>query len=153
MRRFCGYSDSTDSVFDYFAAGWNRDGLALRGAGYLMSMSRAEKRILIVLTDASPNDDRKLPPAPGNGRPNGQLSGHLLSRDYSEDAGVEDTAEEVRRLRKSGTQVMAILNGSDGDTRAARKIYGNDFVRIEDIKQMAGAVGALLQKKIADLSG
>lgn len=153
MRRFCGYSDSTDSVFDYFAAGWNRDGLALRGAGYLMSTSRAEKRILIVLTDASPNDDRKLPPAPGNGRPNGQLSGHLLSRDYSGDAGVEDTAEEVRRLRKSGTQVMAILNGSDGDTRAARKIYGNDFVRIEDIKQMAGAVGALLQKKIADLSG
>ena len=66
----------------------------------------------------------------------------------SGDAGVEDTAEEVRKLRKSGIHVMAILNGEDGSPEAARKIYGEDFVRIKNIGHLSNAVGTLLQKQI-----
>ena len=50
-----------EQIFRYFAAGWNRDGLALRGAGHLMEGSPAKNRLLIILTDASPNDDRRIP--------------------------------------------------------------------------------------------
>ena len=146
MRRFCGYGDSDKDkrIFDYFAAGWNRDGLAVKGAGHMMQTSPSGNRLLIILTDASPNDDRRLLPDRSNG--------HHISRDYSGEAGVEDTAAEVRTLRKSGIQVMAILNGEDGSTEAARKIYGDDFVRIENIRHLSDAVGNLLLRKIEKLT-
>lgn len=142
MRLHCSYKDSDEeeNIFDYFAAGWNRDGLALRAARRLMEDSPAKKRLLIVLTDASPNDDRRMPP---DGK-----DGHRLSRDYSGDAGIEDTAKEVRALQKSGIHVMAVLSGEDGNTHAARRIYGEDFVRIENIRSLSDAVGSLLQKQI-----
>ena len=142
IRRFCGYDemDKDGRIFDYFAAGWNRDGLALRGAGHLMQDSPAKNRLLIILTDASPNDDRKIP--------SDRAGGHPLSRDYSGEAGIRDTSSEVRALKKSGVQVMAVLNGEDGSSEAARRIYGDDFVRIENIRRLSDAVGTLLQKKI-----
>ena len=144
IRRFCGYDemDKDGRIFDYFAAGWNRDGLALRGAGHLMQDSPAKNRLLIILTDASPNDDRKIPPD--------RAGGHPLSRDYSGEAGIRDTSSEVRALKKSGVQVMAVLNGEDGSSEAARRIYGDDFVRIENIRRLSDAVGTLLQKKIVN---
>ena len=142
IRRFCGYDemDKDGRIFDYFAAGWNRDGLALRGAGQLMQDSPAKNRLLIILTDASPNDDRKIP--------SDRAGGHPLSRDYSGEAGIEDASSEVRALKKSGVQVMAVLNGEDGSSEAVRRIYGDDFVRIENIRRLSDAVGTLLQKKI-----
>lgn len=142
IRRFCGYDemDKDGRIFDYFSAGWNRDGLALRGAGHLMQDSPAKNRLLIILTDASPNDDRKIP--------SDRAGGHPLSRDYSGEAGIGDTSSEVRALKKSGVQVMAVLNREDGSSEAARRIYGDDFVRIENIRRLSDAVGTLLQKKI-----
>ena len=142
IRRFCGYDemDKDGRIFDYFSAGWNRDGLALRDAGHLMQDSPAKNRLLIILTDASPNDDRKIP--------SDRAGGHPLSRDYSGEAGIRDTSSEVRALKKSGVQVMAVLNGEDGSSEAARRIYGDDFVRIENIRRLSDAVGTLLQKKI-----
>ena len=142
IRRFCGYDemDKDGRIFNYFAAGWNRDGLALRGAGHLMQDSPAKNRLLIILTDASPNDDRKIP--------SDRAGGHPLSRDYSGEAGIGDTSSEVRALKKSGVQVMAVLNREDGSSEAARRIYGDDFVRIENIRRLSDAVGTLLQKKI-----
>ena len=65
MQRFVDYDGTgegcAEQIFRYFAAGWNRDGLALRGAGHLMEGSPAKNRLLIILTDASPNDDRRIP--------------------------------------------------------------------------------------------
>ena len=63
MRLFRGYEEKEKNrgILDYVAAGWNRDGLALRAAGHLAGQSSCEKRLLIVLTDASPNDDKKIP--------------------------------------------------------------------------------------------
>ena len=105
-----------------------------------MESSETDRHLLIVLTDASPNDDRKLPPDPSLGR--------IISLDYSGKAGVENTAEEVRALRKKDIQVMAILNGRDDDTKAARSIYGNDFIRIENINQLSAAAGGLIRSRI-----
>lgn len=148
MNRFLQYSDGISgdcrSLFRYFAAGWNRDGLALRGAGELMHSSPARNKILIILTDASPNDDHRIPL--------GSPGASHVSRDYSGQAGIDDTAREVRALRKAGIHVCAILTGEDGDAAAAKNIFGNDFVRIEKIEHFSRAAGLLIQKQIQKLN-
>ena len=67
MRLFRGYEEKEKNrgILDYVAAGWNRDGLALRAAGHLAGQSSCEKRLLIVLTDASPNDEQRMAPVSG----------------------------------------------------------------------------------------
>lgn len=62
----CG--QNLQNINRYFASGWNRDGLALRAAGDLLQFAPgpAPRHLLIVLTDASPNDSRRIPPSPEN---------------------------------------------------------------------------------------
>lgn len=136
-----GYKDpGCRSIFDYFAAGWNRDGLALRTAARLAN-SDCKHRLLLILTDASPNDSQKIPPS----------AGMPLSRDYGDEAAVADTATEVMALRKQGLRVGAIFFGLTRDVPALKRIYGSDFVRIQKIDQLAGAVGAFLQKQLREM--
>lgn len=147
LRRFCTYESSDDpsSILGYFAAGWNRDGLALRAAGCLMENAPGKNRLLIILTDASPNDDRIIPA--------GASKNHLTGRDYSGQAGIDDTALEVRKLRRQGTTVCAILTGDDGNTKAAKEIFGSDFVRIEKMEHFGNAAGTLIRRQIRKLTG
>ena len=138
LQRYDERSKS-QNVFNYFAAGWNRDGLALRGMKELMEQRRSTGHILIMLSDVRPNDDHRIPAA-------GSLP---LSYDYAEARAIDDTAEEVRRLRAGGIQVIGLLNGElPGFLPAARKIYGKDFARVKKIDRLADAVGSLLQKHI-----
>lgn len=130
-------------VFDYFAAGWNRDGLALRAMGELMKSAPAEKHLLILLTDASPDDSRKI-------LPSGKIP---LSRDYDGQTGVEDTAAEVRALRQRGIRVAAVFMGENSSIPAANAIYGKDLARIRRMDQLAAAAGRLIQDEIRELSG
>lgn len=81
-----------------------------------MESSHNKNRLLIILTDASPNDDRKIPSAPLHGQP--------ISLDYSGKAGIQDALTEVRKLRQNHIQVMAILNGTEDDSEQASQIYG-----------------------------
>lgn len=143
LRLFKSYrSMNVKTIFDYTASGWNRDGLALKAALALMSRSESAKRLLIVLTDASPNDDHAIPPS-------GKIP---FSTDYSGKKAVEDTAEAVRSLRKNHISVMAVVTGRTAESEEAAKVmYGTDFVRITDIGRFAGAVGTLLGRKIAEV--
>ena len=63
LRVLKGFADKNlQNINRYFASGWNRDGLALRAAGDLLQYAPgpAPRHLLIVLTNASPNDrDRK----------------------------------------------------------------------------------------------
>ena len=132
----------TKNIFNYSAAGWNRDGLALRAAAELMQLNRKKNRLLIMLTDVHPNDDRRIP-APG---------GLPLSYDYSEQRAIDDTADEARRLRAAGVRIIGLLNGELPDfLPAARQIYGKDFARVKKIDQLADTVGQLIQKQIQSL--
>lgn len=148
LQRFLGYEDmqaeDTQRIFRYFAAGWNRDGLALRGAGQLMKDAPAKNRLLIILTDGSPNDDRRIPADPGKRQ--------FVSQDYAGKAGIADTAAEARALRRQGVHLCGILTGSGGDTHAAREIFGNDFVRIEKMERFADAAGVLIRRQIEKLT-
>ena len=130
-------------IFNYFAAGWNRDGLALRMAGKLLDTAPADRHLLILLTDASPDDSRKI-------LPTGKVP---LSRSYDGEAGVQDTAEEVRALWQQGVRVAAVFMGENASAPDARTIYGQDLVRIQRMDQLATAAGKLIQEEIRELSG
>jgi len=130
-------------IFNYFAAGWNRDGLALRMAGKLLDTAPADRHLLILLTDASPDDSRKI-------LPTGKVP---LSRSYDGEAGVQDTAEEVRALRQQGVRIAAVFMGENASAPDARTIYGQDLVRIQRMDQLATAAGKLIQEEIRELSG
>lgn len=138
-----GDKNGERKVFDYFAAGWNRDGLALRAMGELMKSAPADKHLLILLTDASPDDSHKI-------LPSGKVP---LSRDYDGQAGVDDTAAEVRALRQQGIRVAAVFMGENSSIPAANAIYGRDLARIRRMDQLAAAAGRLIQDEIRELSG
>lgn len=141
LQRLKGYRDpGCRSIFDYFAAGWNRDGLALRAAARLADSGCGHK-LLLILTDASPNDSQKI--APSAAMP--------IGRDYGDAAAVADTAAEVRALRKQGFRVGAIFFGLDRDVPALKTIYGREFVRIGKVDQLAGAVGSLVQRQLREM--
>ncbi len=98
---------------------------------------------LILLTDASPDDSRKI-------LPTGKVP---LSRSYDGEAGVQDTAEEVRALRQQGVRVAAVFMGENASAPDARTIYGQDLVRIQRMDQLSTAAGKLIQEEIRELSG
>lgn len=132
------HPENMKNVFHYTAAGWNRDGLALRAAGHIASQSRAGLKFLIILTDASPND---LQRAAAKGK-------YGLSQDYGGDNAVEDTAAEVHELKKDGIHVMAVFSGRDACASNAEKIYSADHVRIHQADKLAEAVSSLIKKQL-----
>ena len=68
------------------------------------------------------------------------------------EAGVQDTAEEVRALRQQGVRVAAVFMGENASAPDARTIYGQDLVRIQRMDQLAAAAGKLIQEEIRELS-
>ena len=130
-------------VNQYFASGWNRDGLALRAAGDLLDFDPgpAPRHLLILLTDASPNDSRRIPPTAQN----------PLGCAYEDAAGVADTAAQVRTLQRQGVRVSAVFMGEDSSAGAATQIYGKNMARIRGMDQLARAAGRLIQNEIREL--
>ena len=141
LKRFT--DKSQQDIFRYFASGWNRDGLALRAAGDLLQYDPgpAQRHLLILLTDAPPNDSRRIPPSPEN----------PLGREYSDAAGVADTAAQVRTLQRQGVRVSAVFMGEDSSAGAAAQIYGKNMARIRGMDQLARAAGLLIQNEIREL--
>lgn len=138
IRVFCGYDDAAGmgDVMRYFAAGMNRDGLALRAMGQLMDAreARGRQRLLLVLTDGSPMDDHALAGTEDERR----------RREYLGKPAVRDTAAQVRALRREGIQVAALYQGPDDYWEHARLIYGFQLVRIHRIERMAEAAALLV---------
>ena len=137
IRVFCGHGDTNGigNVMHYFAAGMNRDGLALRAMGELMrDPADSCKRLLLVLTDGSPMDDHAMP---GNTR--GKHQGDYLGK-----PAIRDTAAEVRALRHVGIHVAAVYQGPDDYVDHARLIYGTHLVRTQRIERMAEMAALLI---------
>ena len=144
LRVLKGFADKNlQNINRYFASGWNRDGLALRAAGDLLDFAPgpAPRHLLILLTDASPNDSRRVPPSSEN----------PLGHDYGGPFGVDDAAAEVRTLRRKGLRVSAVFMGEDRSIPDAERIYGKDLARIRGMDQLARAAGQLIQNEIREL--
>ena len=135
LRLFNDYAASGDNsgIFDYYAEGCNRDGLALRAAENLMSRSAYEHKMLIILSDVKPLDVAKI-----------RKDERDVGASYDGIRALTDTAHEVRRLRANGLSVVCIFTGEDADLSAAKLVYGQDFVRIRDFSHFADTVGKLI---------
>ena len=135
LRQFNDYSFSSDnsSIFDYYAEGCNRDGLAIRAAGNLMAQSSCEHKMLIVLSDVKPLDVAKI-----------RKNERDVGESYDGVRALTDTAHEVRRLRADGISVICLFTGDDAELPSARMVYGQDFVRIRDFSLFADTVGKLI---------
>ena len=142
LRIFRDYQETgnNESIFEYVSNGCNRDGLAIRAAHYLMNQTAYEHKILIILSDVKPNDIIWIPNKEGEG-----------STPYEQDAGIVDTAFEVRRARSDGIAVICVFTGDDKDLPSAQTVYGRDFARITSLDKLADTVGMLLQNQIRNL--
>lgn len=120
-------------IFQYIAGGNNRDGLALRGISRLMEASPAQRKVLILLTDANPCDDFCI-----------RESTRFQKQRYEGEPAIRDTANEVRALRAQGVCVLGVFLGPERSVSAAQQIFGKDFVRIQNVGQFADSVGNLL---------
>ena len=134
-------TNNNQKIFNYIATGCNRDGLAIKTAVRMIEETDDEHKLLIVLSDAKPldtqiiNDDSRL----------------LAEHDYTDTPAVLDTAVEVRKGRNQGISVLCVFTGLDEDLPAARKIYGNNFVRIKSPDRFADMVGLLIQNELKNL--
>lgn len=145
MTLFKDYQDKKrcTSIFNYVATGWNRDGLALRGARQLMGDFTRTKKILVMFTDAEPNDDK---PLMGN-----TVFG---STEYRDDKAVKNTADEAAALRREGIRVIGLINGEGSGKEMmhnAKIIFGSDHVLVKNLDKMADSVGKILARHISSL--
>ncbi|MDO5775400.1 MAG: hypothetical protein Q4P22_02105 [Eubacteriales bacterium] len=143
LERMKAFKDNdTSGFFGFYAAGWNRDGLGLRlAADELLRANNGRKHILIVLTDASPDDSERI--AAGGKYPIGTA--------YEGAAAIEDTAEAAAEIRKNGILIYGLFLGRTDNIENLHRIYGKDQVRIHDISQFAKACGELFVKAVNEL--
>ena len=142
LFRDYGEINGNDNIFNYNAIGCNRDGLAIRTALHMMEKSPYEKKILIVLSDAKPNDVQQ---------PIYTDKWSLGPHDYSEAPAINDTAREVREGLRRGISIFCIFTGLDADIPAAKKIYKHNFARIKSVERFADTVGTLIQNELRNL--
>lgn len=139
LHRFREYEEpesGDENIFNYVTSSNNRDGLAIKAAGYSLLQREEEKKILIVLSDGRPYDVVVNRPNARNPKP------------YEGAYAVSDTAEQIRRLRNEGVSVLGVFAGEEKDLSAEKKIFGKDFAYIRDISNFSGIVGRYLTKQL-----
>ena len=139
MHRFRRYDDprsENDNIFNYVTSSNNRDGLAIRTAGYDLLQREEEKKIMIILSDGRPYDVIINRPNAKNPEP------------YQGKAAIADTATEVWRLRNLDVSVLGVFAGEEKDLATEKKIFGKDFAYIRDIANFSKIVGRYLTKQL-----
>lgn len=142
LKRYRDYNDNKnncENIFEYFSAGNNRDGLAIKATCESLLEREEENKILIVLSDGKPNDVKI-----GKDRSR-SLRGEAS---YRGAVGVKDTALEVRKARKQGILVLGVFTGKEVDLEAEKIIYGKDFIYTKDIARFSDIVAMYLKKII-----
>lgn len=139
LHRFREYEDkkeANENIFNYVTSSNNRDGLAIKTAGYGLLQREEEKKILIVLSDGRPYDVIVNRPNTRNPKP------------YHGAYAISDTATEVRRLRNLGVSVLGVFAGEEKDLATEKKIFGKDFAYIRNISNFSKIVGRYLEKQL-----
>ena len=139
LHRFREYDDprtANENIFNYVTSSNNRDGLAIKTAGYGLLAREEEKKILIVLSDGKPYDVLVNRPNARNPKP------------YQGQEAISDTATEIRHLRNLEVSVLGVFAGEEKDLATEKKIFGKDFAYIRDIKNFSKIVGRYLTKQL-----
>lgn len=146
LQRLKEYGDRRcEGLFGYYAGGWNRDGLCLKTMDYLLEEEKKQgtgaRRILLLLTDAHPNDSVPLSPKVGR----------LFAKEYEGDEAVSDAQAAVRLLRSHGVRCGAVYYGSSSHLDDVHRIYGQQYVRIRSLDQLADGVAQLLLRNLREM--
>lgn len=139
LHRFREYDDprsANENIFNYVTSSNNRDGLAIKTAGYGLLAREEEKKILIVLSDGKPYDVLVNRPNARNPKP------------YQGKEAIADTATEIRRLRNLDVSVLGVFAGEEKDLATEKKIFGKDFAYIRNIKNFSKIVARYLTKQL-----
>ncbi len=141
LHRFREYDDprsANENIFNYVTSSNNRDGLAIRAAGYGLLNREEEKKILIILSDGRPYDVIVNRPNAKNPAP------------YHGKYAITDTAAQIRKLRSQGVSVLGVFAGEEKDLATEKKIFGKDFAYIRNITGFSKIVGRYLTKQLED---
>ncbi|MDI9520425.1 MAG: hypothetical protein QM308_04625 [Bacillota bacterium] len=111
-------------LFSYHALGWNRDGLAYRAMQALLPARPYHDHLILVLTDAAPNDLRPLKASWG------------FSQPYGGKQGLEDAAQGLDALRQPGVKIAALIGGTDEPHETVHQLFGNQYERLNDTGQL-----------------
>ena len=135
LNRYRDYTEKNKNkeIFRYFTTGANRDGLALSALLEQLKENTASHRLVIWLTDLSPND---------------LLEVKNKARNYSGDLAISDIQEMVHKAHMEGIYVLLSYTGKDKDIPNAQKIFGRSFVKVNSLDNFAELMGKLIQAEI-----
>ena len=74
-----------------------------------------------------------------------------MKREYEGAAAVTDTAAAVKKLRGNDIRTAAIFYGSTMNIGNLHQIYGSEYVRIVNMRQLPDAVSELLVRDLSEL--
>lgn len=99
------------------------------------------KHILIVLTDASPDDSTRL----------SACEKYPFGAAYEGRPAVDDAADAIAEMRAQGILVYGLFLGRTESLGSLSLMYGHHQVRIHDIGQLARAAGEIFTKAVEEL--
>ncbi len=99
------------------------------------------KHILIVLTDASPDDSTRL----------SSCAKYPFGAAYEGRPAVDDAADAIAEMRAQGILVYGLFLGRTENLESLSLMYGHHQVRIHDISQLARAAGEIFTKAVEEL--
>lgn len=99
------------------------------------------KHILIVLTDASPDDSTRL----------SSCAKYPFGAAYEGRPAVDDAAAAIAEMRAQGILVYGLFLGRTENLGNLSLMYGHHQVRIHDISQLARAAGEIFTKAVEEL--
>ena len=99
------------------------------------------KHILIVLTDASPDDSTRL----------SACEKYPFGAAYEGRPAVADAADAIAEMRAQGILVYGLFLGRTENLENLSLMYGHHQVRIHDIGQLARAAGEIFTKAVEEL--
>ncbi|NLM06817.1 MAG: hypothetical protein GX219_07855 [Tissierellia bacterium] len=131
---------SFENIFRYRAMGFNRDGFAYKALGEIYE-GKMGQSLLIILTDASPNDLLPL------------YISKFRSRSYEGRPALEETRKSLNSLRKKGVKPFAILQGGLADSENARFLFADNFAKITSANELSSKAGRFIAGELKRLQG
>ena len=129
---------NNNNIYNFFAAGSNRDGLAFKTLHEIIEIEDNTKQLIIVLSDGKPNDERA-----------NINTVRVKDKDqYTGTRAIDDTAFEVRNMRNDEMSVLGVFTGEEEDVENAKLIYNKDFVRITNLENFSKIVSIFMKNQI-----
>lgn len=174
MIRMVDYDSKERDVINtlgYVAGGANRDGVAYRAAYHMMEREPDTNHLMFCISDGQPSGSSSLVSKHGGSGQYENLwdldgehptkrkidtlymspAGRAVIAKFGAKDGVDDTAEAVREIRKSGVALMGVFVAENPDREAIfceKMCFGNDFATITSTSGMVEKLEKFMRDQI-----